>query len=207
MLFQKIDDYLNRLDTATIPEARKAVLKPLGDYIGAATEPILLNFICTHNSRRSHLSQIWAAALAAKYGFDNIFTFSGGTEATAIYPKIVETLENCGFEALKLSEGNNPVYALKYAERSAPVICFSKKYDDRFNPADGFVAIMTCSSADEGCPVVFGAAARFAIKFEDPKISDGTPEQTRVYAERCHEIARDLAFVFEQAGRGYFSRR
>ena len=72
--------------------------------------------------------------------------------------KSSETLTNQGFEILKLSETENPVYAVKFAENEHAVICFSKKYND-FNPKSAF-AILTCDSADENCPIVYGAEAR-----------------------------------------------
>ncbi|MBW2160612.1 MAG: hypothetical protein JRH14_11750 [Deltaproteobacteria bacterium] len=50
----------------------------------------------------------------------------------------------------------------QYLDRALQgVECFSKTYDDPGNPAEGFVAVMTCSEADEACPVVSGAALRF----------------------------------------------
>ena len=32
--------------------------------------------VCTHNSRRSHLGQLWLKAAAMHYGIQNIFTYS-----------------------------------------------------------------------------------------------------------------------------------
>ena len=69
-----------------------------------------------------------------------------------MFPKVVETLQNQGFKIQQLSEGKNPVYAVKYDENEHPIVCFSKTFDDDFNPVAGFAAIMTCSSADEDCP-------------------------------------------------------
>ncbi|MCH5598869.1 hypothetical protein [Niabella ginsengisoli] len=56
----------------------------------------------------------------------NIFCYSGGTEATAMFPKVAETLTAQGLQIEKLSEANNPVYAIKYDTNEAAVICFSK---------------------------------------------------------------------------------
>lgn len=183
-----------------ISNQRKLILKPLIDYIqnkNSNNETIRLNFICTHNSRRSHLSQIWAQTMAKHFGINNVFCYSGGTEATAMFPKVAETLENQGFEIQKLSETSNPVYAIKFAENENPVICFSKTYDNNFNPKNDFGAIMTCSNADVGCPVVLGAQARFAIKYEDPKVFDDTALQTQKYAERSLEIAQEMWWIFK----------
>lgn len=196
----KIKEIIAQLSTENIYEERKNILQPLVEFIQnkiSKNEEIRLNFICTHNSRRSHLSQIWAQTMASFFGMKNVFCYSGGTEATAMFPKVAETLTNQGFEILKLSETENPVYAVKFAENEHAIICFSKKYDDDFNPKSEFVAILTCDSADENCPIVYGAEARIPIKYKDPKSSDGTPEMNETYFNRSLEIATELKFVFE----------
>lgn len=182
-------------------EERKVVLHSLIDYIQNkvnANEEIRLNFICTHNSRRSHLSQIWAQTMAFHFGIKNVFCYSGGTEATALFPKVGETLVNQGFQIQKLSETNNPVYAVKYTENQHPIVCFSKTYFDDFNPKSNFGAIMTCNNVDEGCPMVFGAEARFSIQYEDPKAFDGTDVMNEKYAERSLQIASEMYYIFSQ---------
>ena len=196
----KIREIIAQLSTERISEERKRILQPLIEFISSKitkNEEVRLNFICTHNSRRSHLSQIWAQTMANYYQIENVFCYSGGTEATAMFQKVAETLTNQGFEILKLSETENPVYAVKFAENEHAVICFSKKYDDDFNPKSEFAAILTCDSADENCPIVYGAEARIPIKYEDPKKSDGTPEMNETYFNRSLEIATEMKFVFE----------
>lgn len=199
MLFDKINEVITSFSSSSISEERKQILLPLANYILAKknkNETIRLNFICTHNSRRSHLSQIWAQTMAFYFGIDRVFCYSGGTEATAMFPMVAETLMSQGFQIQKLSETENPVYALKYAANEAPVVCFSKTYHHAFNPKQNFAAIMTCNHADEGCPLVLGAEERFPIKYNDPKAFDGTDLQAIKYAERSLEIAREMFFVF-----------
>ena len=199
-MFENLSKTIEIIKDISVSEARKEVLKPLVDYIQKQVnenEEIRLNFICTHNSRRSHLSQIWAQTMANFFGVKNVFCYSGGTEATAMFPKVAETLQNQGFEILKLSETENPVYAIKFDKNEHSVICFSKKYDHDFNPKSHFAAILTCDSADENCPIVFGAEARIPIKYEDPKKSDGTPEMDETYFNRSLEIATEMKFIFE----------
>ena len=51
---------------------RKLRLQQLADYISQkleSKEEIGLIFICTHNSRRSHMGQIWAQVAAHYQGF------------------------------------------------------------------------------------------------------------------------------------------
>lgn len=189
------------LDTTEITDTRKTELQALIDYIKKClTEDskINLNFICTHNSRRSHLSQIWAQTMAAHCGIKNIFCYSGGTEATAMFYKVAETLTTQGFEILKLSETENPVYAVKYNTTAHPIICFSKKYNHSFNPQSNYAGILTCNSADEACPIVIGAAARIPIKYEDPKAFDNTPQMDEKYLERSTQIATEMLWIMQQ---------
>lgn len=200
-MYQNLKNSINKIAEIKVSDERKEVLKPLADFIQTKldkNENINLNFICTHNSRRSHLSQIWAQVMAEYFGVKNVFCYSGGTEATAMFPRVAETLQNQGFEILKLSEAENPVYAVKFSENNHSVICFSKNYNDDFNPKSEFGAILTCDSADENCPIVFGAEARISVKYKDPKASDGTPEMDETYFKRSFEIASEMYWVFSK---------
>ena len=194
-MFQTIKETISALKIDTISEERKVILAPLVAYIKEKNEKnkaIALNFICTHNSRRSHLSQIWAQTLAHSVGITNINCYSGGTEATALFPMAAETLKNNGFQISTLSNTENPVYSIKYAENAHSIIGFSKTYDDEFNPKSSFGAIMTCNSANEACPIVSGSEKRFPITYEDPKKFDNTPQQKEKYLERSIQIATEL---------------
>ncbi|UMB54725.1 protein-tyrosine-phosphatase [Lutibacter sp. A64] len=201
MLFSKIEHLIKNLNPETISEERKTVLQPLADFIQTKVsnnQEIRINFICTHNSRRSHLSQVWAQTMANYFKIKNVFCYSGGTESTALFPMVAETLQNSGFEVKTLSEGNNPIYSIKYAENQHPIIGFSKKFDDDFNPKAKFAAILTCDSANEACPFVPGAEKRTPITFEDPKAFDNTPKQAEKYNERSIQIATELFYIFSQ---------
>ena len=200
-MFENLFKTIHSIAEISVSEERKVVLKPLADYIQNkinANEKIRLNFICTHNSRRSHLSQIWAQTMAFHFGIQNVYCYSGGTEATALFPKVAETLSHQGFQIEKVSQEQNPVYAVKFDDNEHPIIGFSKTYFDDFNPKSNFAAIMTCSNADEGCPMVFGAEARFPIKYDDPKAFDGTEQMNEKYTERSLQIASEMYFVFSQ---------
>lgn len=203
MLFEKIELLLKNFSEEQIPAERKDVLQGLTAYIKTTSGNIHLNFICTHNSRRSHLAQVWAYALCNYFQLDFIDCYSGGTEETAVYPVVMDTLRHQGFEILQLTSDTNPVFALKSHPLDRPLILFSKKYNHRFNPPSDFVAIMTCDSANEACPLVSGALRRFSILYEDPKKYDGSPQQVSAYMERSLQIAQELWYVFKQvAGKG-----
>jgi len=201
MLFNKIESTINSLNNESISEARKKTLQALIDFIQIKVDnhqEIRINFICTHNSRRSHLSQVWAQTMAFYFNIKNVFCYSGGTESTALFPMAAKTLENSGFEVKTISENINPIYSIKYAENEHPIIGFSKKFDDPFNPKSEFAAIMTCSQADGDCPFIAGAEKRIPITFEDPKAFDNTPQQAEKYIERSLQIATELFYVFSQ---------
>lgn len=200
-LFSKTESVISTLDFEIISEDRKIVLQPLVDFIQTKVindQEIRLNLICTHNSRRSHLSQVWAQTAAIYYGVKNVFCYSGGTDATAMFPMAVKTLENQGFQIMTIAEGSNPIYTIKYAKNEHPIIGFSKTFDDDFNPQSEFAAVMTCSSADQGCPFIAGAEVRIPITFEDPKAFDNTPQQAEKYEERSVQIATEMFYVFSQ---------
>ncbi|EJG02138.1 low molecular weight phosphatase family protein [Flavobacterium sp. F52] len=201
MLYPEIENTVKSFDFKQISEERKAILQPLIDFIQTKADSnlgIRLNLICTHNSRRSHLSQVWAQTAATYYDIKNVSCYSGGTEATALFPMVAQTLGDLGFKIKTLSEETNPIYSIKYSANELPVIGFSKTYDDDFNPESGFAAIMTCSQADGGCPFIAGAEKRIPITFEDPKISDGTPQQKETYLKRSLQIGTEMFYVFSQ---------
>jgi arsenate reductase (thioredoxin) len=185
-----------------IPSGRKLILEQLTSFIEGklkANQKIELVFICTHNSRRSHISQIWAQAAAEYYSIPNLVSYSGGTEATAFNPRAVKAMGDAGFKILNEANGDNPVYKVYFfAEHSNPVIAFSKKYDSDSNPKKGFAAVMTCSHAYENCPVIFGMEKRISLAYNDPKDFDGTPQESEKYTERVTEIGREILYAFSQ---------
>lgn len=195
---EKINTLKNSFNS--IPEERKKLLNEFSEYITNKLrdgKEVNLVFICTHNSRRSHISQIWAQTAAEYYGIPNIKCYSGGTEATTFNPRAVKSLQKAGFEIEKKDDSDNPVYFVYYSDEGVPVECFSKVYSDEYNPQKDFAAIMTCSDADANCPVVFGAEARFPIHYEDPKKFDGTDLEEEKYDERVEQIGREMLFLFE----------
>jgi arsenate reductase len=200
-MYPDLSKYIEKILTQNVSEERKIILQLLTDFIrqnAKGQKPIRINFICTHNSRRSHLAQIWAHTAALHFKVSDVQCYSGGTEATALFPEIAEILIDAGFKIWKLDDGKNPVYAIKCAENASPVIGFSKKYDDLFNPVSNFAAVMTCSQADDSCPFIHGAKKRIPITFEDPKISDHTSQQAEVYRERSLQIAAEMFYVFSR---------
>ena len=201
----KVRSYLDerRAEFDQIPVERKSQLKTVASYVKdrvKAGQTARLTFICTHNSRRSHMSQIWAAVAASEQKIRGVETFSGGTEATAFNPRAIAAIERAGLKVDKPDDSKNPKYAVRFKAEGQPLICFSKAYGDSPNPVEEFCAVMTCSQADKACPNVKGCTLRVAIPFEDPKVADGTPEESAKYDERCAQISREMLYLFSQVG-------
>jgi arsenate reductase (thioredoxin) len=197
----EIKEIISNLDIETISSDRKEVLQPLVDFIQTKVDSqseIRINFICTHNSRRSHLSQVWAQTIAHYFNMKQVTCYSGGTESTALFPMVAETLQKSGFQIQAISTNDNPVYSIKFSENAHPIIGFSKELDHDFNPKSEFAAIMTCDSANEACPFVPGAEKRIPITYADPKAFDNTPQQAEKYLERSMQIATEMLYVFSQ---------
>lgn len=198
-MFAKLRSYIESLEQELreITPERKEELKEIADFISRKIESgdtAKLTFICTHNSRRSHLCQIWAAVLASHFGLEQVQTFSGGTEATAFNPRAVAAVERAGFK-VENPGGENPRYKVFFDAQQEPQICFSKTFDDSHNPQNNFAAVMTCSDADENCPLVPGASFRQSIPYVDPKLADDSPKEKQVYDERCRQIAVEMFYL------------
>ena len=200
-VFPVIEQKINQLQNSfmEIPEKRKELLKETAQYISEKLKDgkaVNLIFICTHNSRRSHMAQVWAQTAAEYFCIKNVNCFSGGTEATAFNPRAVAAIEKVGFKITKQDQSDNPLYKVFYSDGNKPLKCFSKVYSDDFNPQKDFAAIMICSDADENCPVVFGAEARFPIRYDDPKEYDDAGLEELKYQERFEQIGCEIIFLF-----------
>ncbi|WP_199223416.1 hypothetical protein [Brumimicrobium oceani] len=79
-LFEKLEYFTTQIDTTIIDEEREKTLQPLIEFIQEKVDKndeVKLNFICTHNSRRSHLAQIWAQTAAHYFSVPNVLCYSG----------------------------------------------------------------------------------------------------------------------------------
>lgn len=159
-------------------------------------ETVNLIFICTHNSRRSQLCQIWATVAAYNFGLqDKINSYSGGTEVTALNTRVVSALNRAGFK-IETPIGENPHHLIYFEENAVPIQGFSKIFTNPNNPQKDFIALMNCTEAEEACPIVPGASARISLPYSDPKISDDTPSESSTYDERAMQIASEMLFLF-----------
>ena len=192
-----VDELIKEFDLIT--ETRKQELESLAIVINES----LTNFgkaeitvICTHNSRRSQLGQLWIKAAAIHYGIKNIYTFSGGTEATSFNFRMVNAVKEYGFKVKQLDENVNPKYHISLGEEDESMdILYSKVYSENYNPQSNYIAVMVCSQADEGCPFVAGAFKRISLPYLDPKEFDDTEFESIKYLEKVKEIGREMLYT------------
>lgn len=196
----KIESLLNQENL--ISEKRKSELEYLAKEIAnqyKAKGFAKATFVCTHNSRRSQLSQIWFWRALEHYGINGVSSYSGGTEATAFNHRMVSAMQRYGFEILKLDENKNPKYLVRSGQANEKeMLLFSKKYSDQFNPQKDFVAVMVCGQADAECPFVPGAYSRVSLPYEDPKVADDTPLESKSYDDKVIEIGREIFYMTKQ---------
>ncbi len=203
-LHSPLSQYLNAriAEFEAIPALRKRELESVAVYIRDRSNraiPSKLTFICTHNSRRSHLSQIWASVAARYFDIADVETFSGGTEATAFNHRAIAALRRCGLQ-ITSDDGNacNPRYRVSSEFDQTSLECFSKVYNEPPNPTSHYCAVMTCSEADQACPVAMGCDLRVPIRYEDPKVADDTEQESITYDERSSQICREMLYLMSQ---------
>ena len=204
---QKVKDFfINSHKKFKISNNRKEKLSEIVTYIVNNSKEndlkIHLNFICTHNSRRSQIAQVWATYASIYFGTPQIKAFSGGTEVTAFHKNTLAALETIGFQ-FQLIEMNhdNPKYEIKFEDSKTSILGFSKHYDNPIN-SKPFIAITTCSSAHENCPFIPDAQKRFHLPYVDPKGSDDTDEMTKAYLQTNQQIASELFYIFSEVKKG-----
>ena len=198
MLFPDVHNYLVSCQRERIEPGRRAELAPVTQFIEKRVsqgQPARLVFICTHNSRRSQLAQVWMRIAADFFGLAEVDTYSGGSEVTACHPHTLATLSRAGLSIEPATNGNNPLYLVRYDDQAAPLKLFSKRYSHMSNPREDYCAVMTCAEADAACPIVPGAAQRLALSYEDPKSADGTAGETTVYDGRSRQICSEMIYA------------
>jgi len=205
-IMAKIMNFCHELENEfdQIAKERKEKLSQLSNYISTKIEegqtPKIV-VICTHNSRRSHIGQIWLATGAEYFQIPEIQTFSGGTEATAFNIRAVRAFQRIGFDISAKEETENPIYQISWKEEMKAYQAFSKKYEEAPNPKENFAAIMVCSEADAGCPFVLGCDFRLSLPYDDPKGYDGTKLEAEKYDERVKQIGREMLYVLSNVSK------
>jgi len=194
---ESIKILIRDLDFESISEERYTVLNSLVSYLKESEiqkKVPKLNFICTHNSRRSQFSQLWCTVMSHFYTFP-VECFSGGTAVTACNERTVASLKRFGFDIESTNNRENPIYVASISEE-IQLELYSKLFDAQENPSEDFAAVMTCSDADESCPCIPGCNKRIPLRYEDPKLFDDTDLEETMYDKRSLQIAREMKYVF-----------
>lgn len=195
------DFFESAREELTVSDERKDLLLSIATKIVDELEDrdkINLNFICTHNSRRSQMAQVWSFYASTYFSLDSIFSFSGGTEVTAFHRNTVKCLQKNGFEFnVDDFSHQNPRYLITFHGTKKSILGFSKTYDNPHNSYP-YIAITTCNSADQNCPFIPDAIERFHLPYIDAKEADNTENQNEKYLETSKQIAGELFFVFEE---------
>ncbi len=183
----------------TIPDERKEALLSFRAYLSlklASDHTPKTIFVCTHNSRRSQIAQIWMAVAIDYYQLPPMKVYSGGTESTAFNIRAVKAFQRIGFSIrTDKTDLDNPVYRVRWNSEMDPYPLFSKKYNHPSNPKEAFAAIMVCSAADEACPFVTGCDYRLSLPYDDPKDYDDMDVESQKYNAAVRDIGHEMLFV------------
>ena len=194
----------NAKNNLFLSKKRESLLIEIADTIAEAyldRQKIKINFICTHNSRRSQLAQVWAFFAINYFQLSNIFSLSGGTEVTKFHRNAVKVLQYAGFEFdLDNFSHQNPKYLVSFKGCKTPLRVFSKIFEDPINEFP-YIAITTCNNAHESCPFIPDAIHRLHLPYSDPKIFDNTHKTREKYLETSNLIAGEIYFIFEEINR------
>ena len=198
MINRNITDFISNLSLNTITADKINAIEVLVNTLKKNIDLNIkskLNFICTHNSRRSQLCQVWSDTMSSYYGYTNILSFSGGTEITEVNKNIIDTLKNTGFSIKKNKDSTNPIYFVNNGLKKN-IKLFSKSYTDNFNSSEKFIAVINCSSADKSCKYVEGASERISLPFNDPGKYDRNRLKCEKYRMSNIEIASSMKYLY-----------
>ncbi|MCG1037755.1 hypothetical protein [Polaribacter sargassicola] len=190
--------FLNAFEKTFLNSERRDILLNIANKIIEEynnNKLVNINFICTHNSRRSQMAQVWAF-FAAQYFNLNINSFSGGTEITSFNRNTIKTLQKASIKfQLDDFSHQNPKYLISFKGISKTLLVFSKRYDYKENKTP-FIAITTCDNANAKCLFIPEASRRFHLPFEDPQSSENTELRDKKYLEINEKIAAEIYFIF-----------
>ena len=181
-----LDKYIDNLDSVVLKGYQKKRVKKISQELKSLINTYnKIVFICTHNSRRSQLCEAWGSVLSKRFNL-NLFFYSAGTEKTGVYVEVINALQRAGLEidkGGKINDINNPIEL------------YSKTLDEI--KGDEFISLMTCSDAEENCPVDPRSKKNIKLFYNDPKKFDGTHKESLEYDKICKLIASELNAIFK----------
>lgn len=199
---QTLNTYLESLQFHSISESRIKILDSIADSLLSLqvnNKKTTLLFVCTHNSRRSQFSQLWAEYFARHFQLTHLDIQSCGTEVTACNFRVIYTLRNLGFQITNPG-GSNPQLSVKYSDLARPITLYSKSIESCIASSESgqIIAMMTCDHADQNCPIIPKVKSRIQLLYVDPKVTDDTPQESERYQERCRQIGEEIHYLFSK---------
>ncbi len=181
-----LDKYIENLDSVTLKDYQEKRVKKISQELKSLVNTYKkVVFICTHNSRRSQLCEVWARILSNRFNL-NLSFFSAGTEKTEVYGEAIKSLERAGMDFTIV--GNNILIQNK-------IELHSKTLDEI--KEDEFISLITCSDAEKNCPIDPRSKKNIKLFYDDPKKYDGTKEESDEYDKTCKLIASELNRIFK----------
>ena len=200
-LYPELLAYLNQraAEFEQIPDERKADLARLADYIRqrqAGDGGARITFICTHNSRRSHLAQVWAQVAAYYYAVPRCPPIPAARRS----PRSTRERQRPFNVPVCGSRPTNPPQPIRAIEWR-PVIAGRRSSVTR----SGLTKLPIPRAASPPCltaPKPTRPARWSAVAICDcrsammtPKAADGTAEEAAVYDQRSRQIGREMLYV------------
>ena len=191
---ENIKEFILKLNENSISKKR---LKILDKIINELNKNTLKNnypkiiFICTHNSRRSQLAEIWSHTFSFIFKKKNKI-FSAGTSKEEFNIRAINVLEKIGFKIKE--EGKK--YIFNFSENCNSIHMYSKDISE-LNLKNHFITIMTCADSDKNCPAIPNALARILLSYKDPKSFDNSKQETNKYIATSKKIALELFYLFK----------
>jgi len=121
---------------------------PAAPTTTAATAPVRVLFLCTHNSARLQMAE----GLLRHLGGNDFAAFSAGTEVTCVHPLAIAAMEEIGVDIT----GHRSKSLAEYVGQ----------------PFDAVVTV--CDRANAACPVFPGKTRRLHWSLPDPSTATGT---------------------------------
>tara|TARA_Y100001949_G_C15986510_1_gene330879 strand:+ start:2001 stop:2567 length:567 start_codon:yes stop_codon:yes gene_type:complete len=178
--------FFSRIDSFNPNQKRKKRLDNIASVINEnlnKTRSIV--FLCTHNSRRSQICEVWGKVFAEIYR-KKININSAGAFKTVVHSQVYESIVKCGL----VVDNKKEIFfdKKKFKLNSKTIDSLTMK---------NFIAVMTCSNAEKSCPNDPRSIRNIKMFFNDPRIYDETDKMSREYLNTTIYIAEELNYIFK----------
>ena len=178
--------FFSRIDSFNPNQKRKKRLDNIASVINEnlnKTRSIV--FLCTHNSRRSQICEVWGKVFAEIYR-KKININSAGAFKTVVHSQVYESIVKCGLIVNNKKEIFFDKKKFKLNSKTTDSITMKN-----------FIAVMTCSDTEKSCPHDSRSVRNIKMFFNDPRIYDETDKMSREYLKTTTYIAEELNYIFK----------